>query len=329
MHEGTISCKNCKFFVFDVPYPGIGSCSKFRKIVYSPMNPPCRGTGFSPRRESANNPGLMQTVTSLQRQEEFITTTVSRLDLTPTGIPVLDDQILKGGLLRGKTYLVAGETGCGKTIFSLQFLINGVIKFNENGIYLAIDEPASHILRGLRLFGWDVKELVERRKLLFLDMRTHFSRLYLKDKERRIHPKFLIDMIINYVKKVNAKRLVIDPIAPLMYGGSEEDVLYAREFLREMVFELERTGDVTTIMTSEIPTGSNKLSRFGVEEFLASGIIVLALEEVKGRIYRVMYVRKARWAPIHPAKYVFEIISGRGIVIRGPLSSILAVKKEG
>ena len=256
-------------------------------------------------------PGALSTQ-AIMTIEEF------RDYITPTGIPRLDE-ILGGGFLRGKTYLVAGETGCGKTIFSIQFLLYGAL-IGEPGVYIAIDEPTDQLVKGLRKFGWDVSSLVKAGKLLFLDMRTHFSKIYLKDERKKIEPRFIIDSILQAAKKIRAKRLVIDPIAPLIYGGSADDVLYAREFLREMVFAIERVGTLTTIMTSEIPTGSNQLSRFGVEEFLASGIIVLGLTEIRGNIERIMYIRKARWAPVKPSKYIFDIVPGTGVVIRAPLS---------
>ncbi|RLF05742.1 MAG: recombinase RecA [Thermoprotei archaeon] len=240
----------------------------------------------------------------------------------PTGIRELDEA-LGGGFIRGKTYLVAGETGAGKTIFSLQFLLTGAVYYDEPGVYVAIDEPADQLLRGLRRFGWDVTPLIKEGKLVFLDMRTHFSKIYMRDERRKIEPKYVIESILKAAKKARAKRLVIDPVAPLIYGGTPDDVLYVREFLREMVFAIERVGSLTTVMTSEIPTGSKKLSRFGVEEFLASGIIVLGMEEVKGEILRVMYVRKARWAPAKPVKFVFDIEPGRGIVIKGLLKNFV------
>jgi circadian clock protein KaiC len=237
-------------------------------------------------------------------------------DYASTGIPELD-RALGGGFIRGKTYLVAGETGAGKTIFSLQFLLTGALYYNEPGVYIAIDEPTDQLLKGLKRFGWDVAELVKSRMLTFLDMRTHFSKIYLREERKKIEPRFIIESVLNAVKKAKAKRLVIDPIAPLIYGGSSEDVLYVREFLREMVFAIERVGTITTVMTSEVPTGSKMLSRFGVEEFLASGIIVLGLEEVGGSVVRVMYLRKARWAPAKPVKFIFDIEPGRGIVVKG------------
>lgn len=317
-------------------------CRILGKEVLDPDNPPCLLGSFSREDTSLKSSSIGNSLSrilpepssSLTTKYSNSSSTVGRqpvlaspkptypsrrtlLMYAPTGIPELD-KVLGGGFLRGKTYLVAGETGCGKTIFSMQFLLKGAA-LGEPGIYLAIDEPSEHVKRGLRLFGWDVSELEDQGLLLFLDMRTHFSKIYLREERRKIEPKYIIESIISNIKKIRAKRLVIDPIAPLIYGGSPSDVVYVREFVREIVFSLEKLGTVTTIMTSEIPTGSTQLSRFGVEEFLASGIIVLSLEEIAGKIYRVMYIRKARWAPVQPCKYVFEIKSGVGIVILGPL----------
>lgn len=278
-------------------------------------------------------PAVPQAVDELPYQDDPYTynyqqALVARKALfAPTGVPGLDE-ILAGGFLRGKTYLVAGEAGCGKTILSIQFLLHGALN-GEPGLYIAIDEPTNQLLRGLEIFGWNLRDLISSRKLMFVDMRTHFSKIYMRDERKHIEPRYIIEQILAAAKKINAKRLVIDPIAPLVYGGKEEDVLYAREFLREMVFAIEKTGELTTIMTSEIPTGSTKLSRFGVEEFLASGIIVLGIEEIYGNVERVMYIRKARWAPVKPSKYIFDIVSGKGIVIREPLSEYLKRMRRG
>ena len=339
-----VSCKTCKYFIRGMKY-----CSRQQRVINNTNNPPCGGAFFSPKTsgkivsDNASNsvlpithntprPTITTPLPNLSTSRSPVLPLYDRLlgiSLTkyaPTGISKLDE-VLKGGFLRGKTYLIAGETGAGKTIFSLQFLVYGASQLNESGIYLAIDEPAEHVIKGLKSLGWDVRDLIEEGKLLFLDMRTHFSKLYLKDEKRRIEPHILIDSIIKNIRKLNAKRLVIDPIAPLMYGTKEEDILYTREFLREMVFSLERLEDVTTIMTSEIPTGSNKVSRFGVEEFLATGIIVLGFKDIRGRVYRTMYVRKARWCPVSPVKLVFDIVEGKGIVIKGYYEDILRAEE--
>ncbi|RLE73713.1 MAG: recombinase RecA [Thermoprotei archaeon] len=303
------SCDKCFYYL-----PSVRYCTKLEVIVSDPSSPPC----LMPMQRASPRP--VASAAKIEEAPSKPQPPSSSDEFVPTGIDGLDE-ILSGGFLRGKTYLIAGETGTGKTIFSLQFLIHGALN-GEPGVYLAIDEPTEHLLRGVRRFGWSiVDELIEKRRLLFLDMRTHFSRIYLRDEKRRIEPRFVIEQILKNVDRIGAKRLVIDPIAPLMYGGSG-DVLQAREFLREMVFALERRRDVTTIMTSEIPTGSKQLSRFGVEEFLATGIIMLGLEEINGRIYRVMFIRKARWSPVRPSKYVFEIVRAKGIVLKGPIEQV-------
>ncbi len=326
-----MTCYDCPYYLRSRSY-----CLKLKQVVPDPNNPLCQTL----QQPAMSNPGTGAPIASAASPQANVAVPAQAVTYAqqygvpreatgyspfkvyaPTGVPKLDE-ILGGGFLRGKTYLVAGEAGCGKTILSLQFLLHGA-SLGEPGVYIAIDEPTSQLLRGLRMFGWDVRPLIAERKLLFLDMRTHFSKIYLRDERRKIEPKYVIESILNAAKKIRAKRLVIDPIAPLVYGGKEEDVLYAREFLREMVFAIEKTGELTTIMTSEIPTGSTKLSRFGVEEFLASGIIVLSIEEIDGEIERVMYIRKARWAPVKPSKYIFEIKTGEGIIIRESLSEYL------
>ncbi len=238
-----------------------------------------------------------------------------------TGVYGLDIQ-LQGGFRRGEIYLIAGEAGMGKTIFALQFLKTGADR-GEVGIYITVDEPSEDVKRGVReALGWDLEQYENSGKLIFLDFRTHF-RVYNRETNITLDPRELAKIIIDYIKRYNAKRLVIDPIAPLIIT-SHHDILWVREYLRELVFQLKKFKDVTTVLTSEIPTGEEKkISRFGVEEYLASGVIVLTLEEYYGRLMRVMFIRKMRWTPISPVKLVFEIRYNEGIVVLRKLDEYL------
>jgi len=85
------------------------------------------------------------------------------IERTPTGIPGLDE-LIEGGVLKGRTHLIAGETGTCKTIMSLLFLLNG-IKRGEHGIYMAIDEDSEGVIRGAEGFGWDLGSEIERGNL--------------------------------------------------------------------------------------------------------------------------------------------------------------------
>jgi circadian clock protein KaiC len=239
----------------------------------------------------------------------------------PTGVWYLD-QLLQGGFRRGEIYLVAGEAGQGKTIFGLQFLKTGAELYGEPGLYITIDEPSDDVKRGVKeSLGWDLDVFESQSKVIFIDLRTHFK-IYAREEKVVADPRDISKIIIEYVKKYGIRRLVIDPIAPLLIT-SHSDVLWVREYMRELVFQLRKLRDVTTVLTSEIPTGENKISRFGVEEYLAGGVIKLELMEYRGFVFRVMFVRKMRWIPVRPQKLVFEIYPQYGIYVLDRLENFI------
>ncbi|MGC9107385.1 MAG: ATPase domain-containing protein [Infirmifilum sp.] len=238
-------------------------------------------------------------------------------DLVKTGIEGLDERI--GGLLRGRSYLVTGETGTGKTLFSLTFLIQG-IRMGEPGIYVLVDEDYDDFVRGANDFGWDVESLISQGMLNVLTLMPDFVER-LKNKPANTVVDSIVYGILEETRKIDAKRLVIDPIAPLMVN--EGDVAWTREYIKNLIINLEKRIGTTNIIVSEIPTGSTALSRFGVEEFLAAGVFVLGLERVKNTFYRTLFVRKMRWRPVPPDIYVFDIQKGKGIVVKDKLANIL------
>jgi len=322
------SCKDCIYFM-----PNSNLCIKYGIRVTDPESPPCEKmkTDDSIAIEDEQIAELVKIEKEQKRQRRSIMRgrreEVIAVEEIPTkhgqvstGIEGLD-RVLGGGFIRGRTYLVAGETGTGKTIFSLQFLLAGA-RNDEPGVYISIDEPAEQVINGVKNLGWDFEPFIKRRLLEFLDMKEQFTRMYLRGARAKIEPKDVANSILDHVEKIDAARLVIDPIAPLMY--TPVDVLWAREYLRELIFTLESKKTVTTIMTSEIPSGSSTMSRFGVEEFLAAGIIVLGITEYQGRIVRIMYIRKMRWLPVQPMKYIFKIIPNKGIVLEGPIDLLFS-----
>jgi circadian clock protein KaiC len=85
----------------------------------------------------------------------------------PTGIAGFDE-ISRGGLPRGRTTLIVGGPGSGKTIFSLQFLVNGARFYKAPGIFVAFEETSKRIVANAESFDWRLTEL-RRKKLLFVD----------------------------------------------------------------------------------------------------------------------------------------------------------------
>ncbi len=243
----------------------------------------------------------------------------SQGELLPTGIKGLDEAI-GGGLLRGRTYLVTGETGTGKTLFALSFLINGIYKYGEAGVYVSVDETYEQLVRGARLFGWDLEALRDSGYLQIVVPELDLIER-IREKSPLAVAKGLLSDIATCVKEVEATRLVIDPIAPLV--TLEKDVQVLREFIRVLILGIERELGVTTIITTEIPTGSKAISRYGVEEFLAAGVFVMGLvQSPYGDFKRYLFIRKMRWQPVHPTVLEFEIVPRVGIVVKGPLKGI-------
>ena len=94
-------------------------------------------------------------------------TPFSRSSKARTGIEGFDE-ITNGGLPRGRTTLLEGGPGSGKTIFALQFLVHGARDCEEPGIFVAFEETSDRIAANAKGFGWNVAEL-QRKKLFFVD----------------------------------------------------------------------------------------------------------------------------------------------------------------
>jgi len=236
-------------------------------------------------------------------------------DRVSTGIPKLD-KMLGGGLLRGRTYLITGETGVGKTILSLQFLLEG-LRNGERCIYVSLDERIDGVLRGALSLGWNFWDYVDQGLFFPFEFRLFTSDLKRFGKES----KAFVDAIEKIAHGRQISRIVLDPISALAMGAKEEFIV--REYLREIINMMEERIGATTMLTCDIPTGSNRLSRFGFEEFLSSGVIVLGIVRLRGKLLKTIYVRKMRWSKADSAIYIFEIRPIEGIVIRESLSEQL------
>ena len=229
-----------------------------------------------------------------------------------SGIKELDN-LLFGGLPKGRCYLLSGEPGVGKTILTLQYLLHGA-KNNENCAYISIDEKPEHVLSDAQSLEWELDPYLTNKTLQFLDFSEFFGQLHL-DKQNSINR--IIDTIETFIQKNNISRLVIDPIAPIIF--SEQSPLPVIEYIRRLIFTLENHTECTTLVTSLIPVGSNTLSQHGIEEFASSGIILLRLQKEKNNYIRTLRLRKMRGTQIDLSEYTFDILPKRGIVLRQAL----------
>lgn len=84
-------------------------------------------------------------------------TPLDSLDRVRTGVDAFDELVM-GGLPRGRATLVGGSPGCGKTVFATQFLANGITRYGEHGVFVTFEESPQEIERNMRGFGWNLVE---------------------------------------------------------------------------------------------------------------------------------------------------------------------------
>ena len=228
-----------------------------------------------------------------------------------TGIEGLDS-LIGDGLQQSKVYLVSGEAGTGKTIFCLQYVLAGMPR-GENAVYVSIDEKPSHLLEDAEALGWDLRKHVDDKKIALLDVTPYFTNVR-TGKAKAVDVREIVTDLTKQIQGIKATRLVIDPIAPLIFG--QEATAEIKEYIRRLIFSIEDNLKCTTLVTSGIPAGTSRLSQYEVEEFVVSGVIVLGVSRLQGRRIRTIYIRKMRGTPTDLNDHAFEILPQRGIVIR-------------
>lgn len=224
-----------------------------------------------------------------------------------TGVPELDD-ILGGGIPQGHCVLLSGSCGTGKTILSQQFLFAGAKDQQEPGIYISLSESEDKMVDNLKEFTFFDHKLLNEGKVKILDI-TQDARLM------NLEPltvKNILNMISSLIRDFAAKRVVIDSITSICDSlGNEQKV---RDFVLELGLQLQYL-DCTTILISEVPPQKLKYSVFGVEEFIADGVILLKEEEHKADLLRTLQVIKMRGVGHSRAKRLLEI-SKKGISLK-------------
>lgn len=220
------------------------------------------------------------------------------------------DQLALGGLPAGRTTLVSGNTGAGKTLFAAEFLAHGIMEFDDPGVFVTFEERPADIRHNLASFGFDIGEWESQGKWLFVDA----SGTPPQDEEMVGAFDFggLISRITGAVQRIGAKRVSFDSLGAVFSRFQDAGtVRFELKRLSEALTDLQ----VTTVLTAERVQERETISRFGVEEFVTDNIVVLsnALERDKRR--RTIEVLKFRGASHRTGEWLFAIDAGRGIVV--------------
>ena len=189
-----------------------------------------------------------------------------RLAKCPTGI-IGFDQITNGGLPKHNVTLIGGGAGSGKTLFGLDFIITGTLKYGEPGVFMSFEETNEELFRDVASLNWDLKSLVSQRKVLL-----EFVTLARRDiQEADFNLEGLIVRLEHAIDSIGAKRVVLDSIESLFAGLTDPGVL--RLEIKRFFRWLKDKG-VTTLITGELGSGGS-YTRHGLEEYLSDCIIFL------------------------------------------------------
>ena len=210
---------------------------------------------------------------------------------SPTGIAGFDE-ITGGGLPVGRTSLVLGAPGAGKTVFALECLVNGARNHREPGIFVAFEEASEEIMANASTFGWDLPAL-ERDKLFFLDARL--SPLVVKSGEFDLAG--MLAGIEAKAKEMGAKRIVFDGIDILI--SLLDNPARERLELYRIQDWLRRTG-LTAIITAKSFDGDRvSTERYAFMQFMVDAVVMLyhkMLDRVSLRGLRVLKYRGTGFA---------------------------------
>jgi circadian clock protein KaiC len=191
---------------------------------------------------------------------------LKRLAKCPSGIQGLDE-ITGGGLPRGRSILVSGNAGCGKTMLSAEFLVRGATKYGEPGVFMSFEEMQPDLETNFASLGFDLPGLIRRKKIVVDHVRVERSEIQ-ETGEYDLEGLFV--RLNHAIDSIGAKRVALDTISALFSALPNETILRAE--LRRLFRWLKEKG-VTAIITGE--RGNTALTRHGIEEYVSDCVILL------------------------------------------------------
>jgi circadian clock protein KaiC len=227
------------------------------------------------------------------------------LPKTATGIGGLDDLTL-GGLPTDRPTLLCGAAGCGKTLFAMTFLVNGVTKFGETGVFMSFEEREKDLAANVHSLGFDVDELIAKKKLVIDYVRIERAEI---EESGEYDLEGLFVRLGHAIDTIGAKRVVLDTVEALFSGLADTTILRAE--LRRLFGWLKDKG-VTAIITAE--RGEGQLTRFGIEEYVSDCVILLDNRVQEQVVTRRLRVIKYRGSAHGTNEYPF-LIDDEGISV--------------
>lgn len=223
---------------------------------------------------------------------------------TKFGIPHLDAMVGEG-IPYGSSILVSGAAGTGKTILSLEFIYRGAEKFGEKGIFFSFEETTERLIATAKGMGWDIEGQIKK---------GNIEIVFIPQTDILVEKHLL--MMKERIERLKAKRIVVDSASIFVHKVNDPQVV------REKIFQLGTIVQMAQgigLFATDIPYGSNRISRFGVEETVVDGVILLTSTESGLDRERFVEIYKLRNTAHVNGRRKMEIRKG-GLSISGPTS---------
>ena len=236
---------------------------------------------------------------------------VKLLPKSPTGISGMDE-ITGGGLPKGRPTLVAGSVGCGKTLFAMEFLVNGAIQYDEPGVFMAFEENAEELAQNVASLGFDLKKLIKQKKLIIDYVRVERAEIQ-ETGEYDLEGLFI--RLGHAIDTIGAKRVALDTVEVLFSALPNRGILRAE---LQRLFRWLKDRGVSAVITAE--RGDGTMTRFGLEEYVADCVILLdhrVTEQMSTRRLRIVKYR----GTLHGTNEYPFLITKDGISVL-PITSI-------
>jgi circadian clock protein KaiC len=199
-----------------------------------------------------------------------------------TGIKAFDAMI-SGGFLRGSANLIEGAPGTGKTTMAVQFIYNGIVKFDEPGLIITFEEFPQQYYHDALQFGWDLKQLEAdgKLKIIFSDPRTAMHEFDKMDGE-----------FVAVIEEMGVKRVAVDSMTH--FEALSIDQYELRDIETKFVNSLKRE-QVTSILLRENDTLLGQATQATSKiPFIADSYIVMRYVEIDSAVQKALCIMKMR-----------------------------------
>ncbi|MCS4539434.1 MAG: ATPase [Thaumarchaeota archaeon] len=226
------------------------------------------------------------------------------MDRVKTGIAELD-QMLNGGFMEGDAVMVAGSAGTGKSILALQYLVNGISEFGDNGIYVTFEQLPDQIYRDAKNFGWDLRKMEEENKLRLVCTSPN---LLLESGEGG-------HILDEPIKVVQPRRIVIDSLSHLEMFVPEHE-LRKETYRLIMYLKTKRLSPLLIWEAPQMMGQSLIITDVGLS-FLVDCIVLLKFVEIQSSMRKALGILKLRGSDHDKQLREYEI-SSAGLKVRSP-----------